>query len=70
MSYSTDRILDIINQGKIKPKRNIKYPCGICCKSVKSNQKAIQCDSCDQWIHTVCNNTTNEQYELLKSQDD
>ena len=70
MSYTTDRIIDIINQGNIKPKRNIKYPCGICCKSVKSNQKAIQCDSCDQWIHIVCNNTTNEQYEQLKTQDD
>ena len=70
MSYTIEHIIDLINQEKRKPKHNLKYPCGICCKRVKSNQKAIQCDSCDQWIHIVCNNTTAEEYELLKNQDD
>ena len=70
MSYTTERIIDLILQENNKPKTNRKYPCGICSKSVKSNQKAIQCDSCDQWIHIVCNNTTKEEYELLKFQVD
>ena len=70
MSYTTEDIIDIICQERIKPKSNIKFPCGICNKSVKSNQKAVQCDSCDLWIHIVCNNTTNPEYELLKHQDD
>ena len=29
----------------------IKYPCTLCQKSVRSNQKAIQCDFCDNWTH-------------------
>lgn len=28
--------------------------CGICNKSVRANQKGIQCDSCDLWLHTSC----------------
>ena len=28
------------------------------------------CDICDKWIHIVCNNTTTDEYEQLKNQDD
>ena len=28
--------------------------CEICNKSVRANQKGIQCDSCDLWLHTSC----------------
>ena len=31
-----------------------KYPCGICSKPCKSNQPAIQCNSCEAWIHKKC----------------
>ena len=34
----------------------VKYPCIGCKKPVKSNQQAIQCDFCDQWIHRKCTN--------------
>ena len=30
---------------------NLKYPCGICHKSVNKNQKAIFCTVCLNWIH-------------------
>ena len=44
----------------------IKYPCGICSKSVKENQKALQCDICDKWIHLKCNLLNLSTYEKLK----
>ena len=31
-----------------------KYPCGVCSRPCKNNQPAIQCDSCDTWIHKKC----------------
>ena len=31
-----------------------KFPCGVCHKPVKSNQKGIQCDYCDRWYHSKC----------------
>ena len=34
--------------------RTWKYPCGVCSKPCKSNQPAIQCDTCNSWIHKKC----------------
>ena len=34
----------------------VKYPCGICSKPVKINQRGIQCDFCDKWHHIRCMN--------------
>ncbi len=36
------------------PGPNYKYPCGICQKPVRKNQKGIQCDICNLWHHTKC----------------
>ena len=36
--------------------RPVKFPCIGCTKPVKSNQQALQCDFCDQWIHRRCTN--------------
>ena len=41
------------------------YPCGICQKNVNNNQKAIMCSSCEHWIHTRCNGTSNIEYEEM-----
>ena len=41
------------------------YPCGICQKNVNNNQKAIECSSCNYWIHIKCNGTTNMEYNNL-----
>lgn len=32
----------------------IKFPCGECQRSVRSNQDAILCAACDQWFHARC----------------
>ena len=32
----------------------VKFPCGICKRPVKVNQRAVCCDSCDLWYHTNC----------------
>jgi hypothetical protein len=32
----------------------IKYPCTNCKKGKRSNQRAIQCDFCDEWTHMRC----------------
>ena len=49
----------------INPGPNWKCPCGLCKKPVKSNQRGIQCDSCDTWIHTRCLGMNNDEYQLL-----
>ncbi|CAC5377718.1 unnamed protein product [Mytilus coruscus] len=38
---------------------------GICRKLVKQNDKAIQCDECDLWIHTRCTSVDNTTYSKL-----
>ena len=48
------------------PKQNIKYPCGICSKSVKKNRYACFCMSCHQWIHFIkCKKSTKSEYAAL-----
>ena len=43
----------------------VKYPCGICDRSLKSNQRGIQCDYCDTWFHVNCINLNPIIYEAL-----
>ena len=49
---------------------NCKADCGLCSGSVLKGHKAVQCDSCDMWIHNECpiycrNSVWNcEQYKL------
>ena len=31
----------------------VKYPCGICERPVKYNQRGIQCDFCNKWHHST-----------------
>ena len=47
--------------------QNIKYPCSICEKSVKTNQKAILCDTCNLWTHIKCDGISNNEYEELQN---
>ena len=48
----------------------IKHPCISCKKSVRSNQKAIQCDFCDEWTHLKCTTLSNSEYNILSTSDD
>jgi hypothetical protein len=47
----------------------IKHPCISCKKSVRSNQKAIQCDFCDEWTHLKCTTLSNSEYNILSTGD-
>ena len=31
-----------------------KFPCDVCAKLVRSNQKCIMCDGCGEWFHLKC----------------
>ena len=42
-----------------------RCPIKTCNKIVKDNEKAIQCDQCDRWIHQICAHMSTEQYENL-----
>ena len=70
MSCSIDCIVDILETNRPKPRRCVKFPCGICNKTVKNNRKAVQCDSCGLWIHIGCNDILDAEYEHLKTDDD
>ena len=48
----------------------IHFPCGVCGKSVNNNQKAIQCDICNFWVHIKCNGLNNDDYVLLQNSPD
>ena len=38
------------------------YPCSMCSRLVRWNQKALQCDSCHLWVHCQCYGVSNQQY--------
>ena len=43
----------------------LKFPCGVCGKSVKKN--ALCCDLCNQWIHIKCHNIDKKTYNILSN---
>ena len=47
------------------PGPQYKYPCGVCSKAVKCNQKRIQCDTCEVWYHTRCCAMNDQMYDSL-----
>mgnify|MGYP001800302001 FL=1 len=46
----------------------VRFPCGICSKVVKKNHKAVQCDTCNLWIHIKCNRIDKFTHESLKDE--
>ena len=48
----------------------IKYPCTYCKKPTKWNQKALQCDFCDDWTHLKCTSLSLNEYKTLSRSDD
>ncbi len=45
----------------------VRYPCGVCEKSVRSGVKAICCDMCDVWYHVKCLAMSNTMYNVMKN---
>ena len=71
MPFSIDCILDSIRDEHYNSpnplKTSLKYPCSICNKPVLKNQCAIECDSCELWVHNKCNGTSSDEYETIKT---
>ena len=71
MSDFLDLVIDklVKEEQEFKPKkrrtRKLKYPCSICSKSVLNNQKAVQCDPCDLWVHIKCEGISNDTYSTM-----
>ena len=47
------------------PGPNWKFPCGICDKPVKTNQRGILSDPCDTWIHSRCIDLDDSEFNRL-----
>ena len=47
-----------------------KFPCRISAKNVPDNDKAVQCDLCDFWIHIKCNSLNYLDYRYLQNCDE
>ena len=45
----------------------IKCPCGQCGKSVRSNQRVIQCEECLYWQHIKCIDLLLKEYDRLSN---
>ena len=41
----------------------VLYPCRICDKSVRNNQKGLLCDLCGLWCHIKCANVSGKEYD-------
>lgn len=47
-----------------------KYPCTLCSKPVRKNQRGILCDKCKKWTHASCCGITKTEYQLIGDNDD
>ena len=47
-----------------------KYPCTNCKEGVRSNQRAIQCDLCDEWTHMKYTTISLSQFNKLSTSDE
>ena len=45
--------------------RTPKYPCMVCGKAVRWNQRAVACDNCEGWYHVDCMNMNSHVYSAL-----
>ena len=44
----------------------VRYPCTVCSKCVRSNQRALQCDMCQLWSHLTCVGVDRDFYAELQ----
>ena len=47
--------------------QNCKADCGLCSGAVLKDHKAVQCDSCEMWVHNGCSFIKESQYETLQN---
>ena len=46
--------------------QNIHYPYRVCTLEVEDDDKSVQCDLCDRWIHINCAEINHKKYEKTK----
>ena len=46
---------------------DFKADCGLCSRAVLNGHKAVQCDSCEMWIHNECSYISLGEYETLEN---
>ena len=51
------------------PVRTVRDNCNICNKSCTRIQRAIQCDTCDEWYHAGCLHMNTPVYMALENKD-
>ena len=42
------------------------YPCRVCTLEVEDDDKSVQCDLCDRWIHIKCAEINHQKDEKLQ----
>ena len=47
--------------------RPAKFPCGVCSRACRKGQAAIQCDTCDTWIHKNCVQISDTNFNTLSN---
>lgn len=50
---------------KAKP---AKHPCIRCKREVTKNEKSVQCQTCQFWVHAKCQDITDDQFKMLVEQ--
>ena len=55
---------------KQKRKCTYKYPCSVCEKPCKNNQKSILCETCNLWVHLNCSDLTASQFDFYAESND
>ena len=66
--FSTFLLLTILLSGDIQqnPGPN-PFPCTSCGKAVTNNDKAIMCDSCENWCHISCDRISETEYRSFQT---
>jgi len=53
----------LLLQNDIETNPGPKFPCGVCGKPVKNEQRAVSCDGCEAWFHIGCQGMSVEAYD-------
>ena len=48
----------------------VRYPCTVCAKPVRANQRGVICDTCDLWTHAKCCGISRSEYDVMSLQGD
>ena len=48
----------------------VRYPCTMCAKPVRVNQRGVMCDTCNLWTHASCYGISRDEYDIMSLQGD